>query len=135
MQGIFKCLKTDLLFLACTLTPKEINQFNCKYTIRRSIFSNSKCDFDLKRTDRSQFAQSANKQSIINGCKNSQASTGFLAIQFCLSANCKSIDLYGFDFFKSPTYYNPTGYKTMHNGDKESEKVLEYQECNLLKIH
>ena len=127
--------KTDLLFLACTLTPQEINQFNCKYTIRRSIFSNSRCDFDLKGTDRNQFAQVANKQSVINGCKNSKASTGFLAIQFCLSTNCKSIDLYGFDFFKSPTYYNPTGYKTMHNGDKESEKVLEYQECNLLKIH
>ena len=126
--------KTDILFLACTLSSKDISIFNPKYTVRRSVYSNSRCDFNLKNDDRKIYAQEANAISKKSGLINSQASTGFLAIQFCLSSNCKSIDLYGFDFFKSATYYNRPGYKTMHNGDKEAEKVLEYEKYGLLKI-
>lgn len=127
--------KTDLLFLACTLTPQEIKKYNAKYTVRRSIYSHSICDFELRKDDKFIFAQEANINCKNNNISKSQASTGFLAIQFCLSSDVKNIDLYGFDFFKTVTFYNPKGYKTMHNGDKEADKVLEYEKCNLLKIH
>lgn len=127
--------RTDILFLACTLNNIELNKYKAKYTVRRSMFCGTKCNFDLQQEERSVYVQESNKECKIQHLNKSQASTGFLGIQFVLSTNYKKLDLYGFDFFKSPTYYNPNGYKTMHNGDKEGEKVLEYQKVGLLEIH
>ena len=133
-------LHTDFLFLACTLTEEELHKYrhynrNC-WTIKRSNLCRNICTFDLHPSDRIRFAQvpNATVRAERHGLK-SQASTGFIAIQFALSTACKSIDLYGFDFFKTDTYYNPEGYKTLHNGDKEAEKVLEYAKYGLVKIH
>ena len=125
--------RTDLLFLACTLTNRELAMFDAKYTIRRSKLCKNICNFNIEPVDRKGLAQQRTKFVGINS--KAQPSTGFVAINFALSTECKSIDLYGFDFFKSPTYYNPIGYQTLHNGDKEGEKVLEYEKCGLLKIH
>lgn len=116
-------IRTDLLFLACTLSDEELKQFNARYTIGRSKLCQNICDFRISVSDRVSLKQ-----------VDSQASTGFIAINFALSAGAKKIDLYGFDFFRSPTYYNEPGYKTLHNGSKEEEKVLEYAECGLLEI-
>ena len=116
-------LKTSLLFLACTLTPEEMSRFEGAYTIRRSNLTKNVCHYTLSANDRLTLCQ-----------EGKQPSTGFLAINFALSAAAKSIDLYGFDFFQTPTYYNPLGYKTLHNGPKEREKVLEYQKWGLVKI-
>ena len=127
--------KTNILFLACTLNNEELKMFNSKYTIRRSRYCGNICNFDLNDGDKYQFIQDRNDESKRIGEKVSQPSTGFIAIQFCLSSKCKSIDLYGFDFFKNPTYYNKPNYKPLHNGDKEFKKILEYEKCNLLKIH
>lgn len=115
--------KTDILFLACTLNRIELNQFNARYTVKRSKLCGNQCDFNILSIDRITLKQGV-----------SQASTGFLAINFALSADCKNIDLYGFDFFKNPTYYNPKNYKTLHNGLSEADKVIEYEENNLLNI-
>lgn len=126
--------KTDILFLACTLKPQELEMFNAKFTVRRSKYCGNKCNFELTSNDKIQFTQDPNNESKRLREKVSQASTGFLALQFCLSSECKIIDLYGFDGFKNITYYNNINYKTTHNGDKELEKILEYEKYNLLKI-
>lgn len=115
--------KTDLLFLACTLTPEELKQYNARYTVRRSKLCQNECDFNVLKIDRARLKQGT-----------SQPSTGYLAVDFALGCNCKQIDLYGFDFFKNPTYYNPEGYKTFHNGNKEQERILELEKAGLLKI-
>lgn len=127
--------RTHLVFLACTITEGERLKYRHAYTIRRSNLCKNYCNFEIHPTDRTRFAQlpCAAVQKRSPG-KLSQASTGFIAIQFALSCDCKSIDLYGFDFFKSDTYYNPTGYVTLHNGDKEAEKILEYEKYGLLNI-
>ena len=116
--------RTDILFLACTLSNLELKIFNATYTVKRSNLCQNACNFDISKIDRVSLKQGV-----------SQPSTGVMAINFALSANCKSIDLYGFDFFKSPTYYNPKDYKTLHNGFDEAEKVKEYAENGLLKIN
>lgn len=127
--------KTTALWLACTLTPEELRSFHAACTIKRSNLCNNRCDFNLATSDRTRFAQvpSEYRRTQYPG-RQSQASTGFLAVQHALSTECKSIDLYGFDFFRSDTYYNPAGYQTLHNGDKEGEKILEYEKYGLLKI-
>ena len=127
--------KTDLLFLACSLSQEDIKKFNAKYTIKRSRYCTSKCDFELKVSDRAQFAQVANKETKRLKIEKSQASTGFLAIQFVLSTNYKKLDIFGFDFFKNPTFYNAKDYKPLHNGDEEADKILEYERYDLLKIY
>lgn len=116
--------RTDILFLACTLSNIELNIFNATYTVKRSNLCQNVCSFDISKVDRCSLKQGT-----------AQPSTGFVAINFALSTECKSIDLYGFDFFKSPTYYNPKDYKTLHNGASEAEKVKEYEKNGLLKIN
>ena len=115
--------KTDLLFLACTLTEEELSRFGARYTIRRSKLCGNNCDFKISKDDRNKYKQGS-----------AQPSTGFLAVNFALSCACKEINLYGFDFFKNATYYNPIGYQTRHNGGKEEEKILEYEKAGLINI-
>ena len=64
-----------------------------------------------------------------------QPSTGFMAIDLCLTAGAKSIDLFGFDFEQTPTFYNPEGYQTKHDYPCEKRIVLEYERCGLLTIN
>ncbi|MBR2679761.1 MAG: glycosyltransferase family 29 protein, partial [Exiguobacterium sp.] len=128
--------RTDILFLACDLTPEEIARYGHPKTIRRSRFCHTRCDYNLKTTTRARLSQAATDAvARRKPGHRSQASTGFLAVDFCLSAECASIDLYGFDFFTSPTYYNAPGYETLHNGAKEGERLREFEHCGLLKIH
>lgn len=116
--------KTDIVFLACTLTLGERLKYVNALSVKRSKLCRNLCDFKVATPDRIALRQG-----------NEQASTGFIAINFALSSECKSIDLYGFDFFENTTYYNPEGYQTMHNGQKEAEKVLEYEKNGLLTIN
>lgn len=115
--------RTDILFLACTLSTVELKIFNAIYTVKRSNLCQNVCNFNISKEDRCSLKQGV-----------AQASTGFIAINFALSANAKNIDLYGFDFFKSPTYYNPKDYKTLHDGQSEAEKIKEYAENNLVRV-
>ena len=115
--------KTDILFLACTLTNEELKRYNAKYTVRRSKLCKNECNFKVSKIDRARLKQ--------NGA---QPSTGYLAVDFALGCNCKSIDLYGFDFFQNPTYYNPVGYQTRHNGIGEQARMLELEKSGLIKI-
>lgn len=115
--------RTDILFLACTISNTELQEFGDAYTVRRSSLCQNICNFNLSSLDRRQLKQGG-----------AQASTGLVAINFALSADAKSIDLYGFDFFKSPTYYNAPDYKTLHNGAREAEKILEYADNNLVRV-
>lgn len=62
-------------------------------------------------------------------------SSGFMAISWMVRLGlAKSITLYGFDFGATPTYYNPEGYKTPHNYDREREIVLGWEKQGLLRI-
>ncbi|MBR2679436.1 MAG: glycosyltransferase family 29 protein [Exiguobacterium sp.] len=128
--------RTDILFLACDLTHQEIARYGHPKTIRRSRFCHTRCDYNLRTTTRARLSQEPNAAMRKRNPKlRSQASTGFLAVDFCLSAQCASVDLYGFDFFESPTYYNAPGYETLHNGVKEGERLKEFERCGLINIH
>lgn len=116
--------RTNYLFLACTLSNAELQHFGKCPTIKRSPLCQNTCVYSLEAQDRRQLKQGS-----------SQPSTGFIAINLALAANAKKISLFGFDFFKSPTYYNEPNYKTLHNGFAEAHKVLEYQKYGLVKIY
>jgi len=62
-------------------------------------------------------------------------SSGFMAISWLVRlGSAQSITLYGFDFGATPTYYNPVGYKTPHNYEREREIVLDWERRGLIKI-
>lgn len=127
--------KTHIVFLACTLTVSEQMKYRRAYLVRRSNLCRSFCHYALHPSDRTRYAQVPNQARANMGAGlMSQASTGYIAIQFALSTECSSIDLYGFDFFKTDTYYNPEGYVTLHNGNKEEDKILEYAKYGLVTI-
>ena len=62
-------------------------------------------------------------------------SSGFMAISWLVRLDsAQLVTLYGFDFGATPTYYNPVGYKTPHNYDREREIVLDWERQGLIKI-
>ena len=117
--------KTSILMLACELSKPDIQYYKAKYVIRRSNSYENSADFTVSNKDR----------RLLKDKLGSQPSTGFMAIDICLEAHAKSIDLYGFDFEATPTFYNSESYKTLHDYNKEQEIVSEYERAGLLKIN
>ena len=120
-QGI----KTGLLILACNLSQDEIKSYHAQYVANRSQHYDNKADFTIGNDER------AKMKNYIG----SQPSTGFMAIDICLFFEAKSINLYGFDFEATPTFYNPEGYQTQHDYAKEREIIKEYEKRGFVKIN
>lgn len=116
--------KTTILMLACELSKTDIQFYKAKYVITRSKFYENPSDFTISNEDR----------YLLKEKLGSQPSTGFIAIDMCLTANAKSIDLYGFDFEKTPTFYNNEEYQTQHDYKSEESIVREYEKAVLLTV-
>lgn len=116
--------RTDILFLACELTADELQQFDAQYTVNRSY--KTKCgDITLDNTLRRRYRKKY----------DAYPSSGLMAIIMCINAGAKRIDIYGFDFGKTPTYYNPEGYVTRHEYEKEREIIKAWQDKGILTIN
>ena len=116
--------RTDILFLACELNLDEKSSFKAVYYINRS--SATKCG-NLTLDDKERFELKAKI--------GKQPSSGFMAIDICREAGAKSIDLFGFDFEKTPTFYNPEGYETKHDYKTEESIVRDFEKNGILIIH
>lgn len=116
--------KTNLLILACDLTEEEIKSYNSKWVINRSEYYNNQNVFgNVSSRDREQLTK------IIEY----QPSSGLIAIDMCLTALAKSITLFGFDFEKTPTFYNPEGYITKHCYSNEEKYVMNLEKYGLVE--
>lgn len=104
--------RTDILIMACAVPLDDKANFKAKYYINRS-----------RNTTSGDYTISDQTREVIRQETIKQPSSGFMAVKMCLAAGAKSIDLYGFDFGKTPTYYNPEGYITLHDYDKEHEII------------
>lgn len=112
--------KTDILILACELNTEEKSRFKAKYYINRSARYKSG-DYTFPNEIRRRLKQ------IIGA----QPSSGFMAIDYCRQAGAKKIDLYGFDFEATPTFYNPAGYQTKHNYAKEKQLIGQFNDVEV----
>ena len=117
--------KTTILLLACELTEEEIESYHANFVVNRSTCWKNKTKYTLNNKERGKMVETL----------TAQPSTGYLAIDLCLNYGASEIDLYGFDFEKTPTFYNPEGYQTPHNYSAEEKVILEYEEQGRLKIH
>lgn len=116
--------KTNLLLLACLLTKEEIESFNAQFVCNRSKSYINPVPYTIK-----------NEQRALMKLKlGAQPSTGFMAIDICLYFDAKSIDLYGFDWEKTPTFYNPKDYHTQHKYSEEEKIIREYEKQGRLTI-
>lgn len=116
--------KTDLLLLACLLTKDEIDSFGAKYVCNRSHSYKNPVPWMIKNDQR----------ALMRLKLGAQPSTGFMAIDICLYFGAESIDLYGFDWEKTPTYYNPKGYQTQHRYSEEERIIRDYESKGMLTI-
>ena len=117
--------RTDLLLLACGLTDAEIRSYNSKWVANRSSSYQNPVYFTIPNQDR----------KVLREKLDCQPSTGFMAIDLCLASGANSIDLFGFDFEQTPTFYNPVGYQTQHDYPQEQQIVEEYERCGSLTIN
>lgn len=116
--------RTSILILGCEINKIQIDSYNARFTINRSGHYRNAVQFVISQTDRELL-----KEKI-----GSQPSTGFMAIDLCLTAGTKHIDLYGFDWERTPTFYNPQGYETQHNYKTEESIVRSYESAGLLTV-
>lgn len=116
--------KTDVLILACDLTLDEKASYEAKFYVNRS-----------KKTKTGELTISDERRRVFRTILGAQPSTGFLAVDLSMMAGAERIDLYGFDFEKTPTFYNPVGYKTKHDYAKEKEIMLDLQKRGVLTIN
>ena len=116
--------KTDIVILACELTLDEKASYKAKFYVNRS--RKTRCG-DLTIGDK--------MRSRLRALIGKQPSSGFMAIDLCMESGASKIDLYGFDFEKTPTFYNPVGYKTKHDYAKEKEIMLDLQKRGILTIN
>ena len=107
--------KTDILIMACELTKEERKSFNAKYYINRMKRFHNPTPLHFLNID---------IKTIGKEIKDARASSGFIAINLCVEAQAKSIDLFGFDWEATPTFYNPKDYKTLHNYADEKDLVF-----------
>lgn len=107
--------KTDILIMACELTKEERKSFNAKYYINRMKRFHNPTPLHFLNID---------IKTIGKEITDARASSGFIAINLCVEAKAKSIDLFGFDWEATPTFYNPKDYKTLHNYSDEKELVF-----------
>ena len=111
--------------LACTLSDDEIKQYKASYLVNRSgNYYNRLASFTIGNRER----------AIMAAGIGAQPSTGFMAVNICLYFGAKSIDLYGFDWGNTKTFYNPEDYQTQHNYSKEREIMAGYEANGLIKI-
>ena len=107
--------KTDILIMACELTKEERKSFNAKYYINRMKRFHNPTPLHFLNID---------IKTIGKEITDARASSGFIAINLCVEAQAKSIDLFGFDWEATPTFYNPKDYKTLHNYADEKDLVF-----------
>lgn len=119
--------RTNFLILACPLSKNEIGSYGAEYAANRSASSSygNKVPFTIGNIERQ------NMKNYLGA----QPSSGFMAVDICLYFGAKSIDLYGFDFESTPTFYNPKDYKTQHDYSKEKEVMLKYESLGYIKIN
>jgi len=116
--------RTDFLITAANLSDYDLSRFNAKYTANRSNNYTSNCDFTINNRDR----------GILANALGSQPSTGFMAINICLYFGAKEINLYGFDWGKTETWYHTQKEICQHNYSKEAEVIRGYEVNGLIKI-
>lgn len=114
--------RTTILFVGTDMDKAETNKFDNPIVICRSSHYMTPSNYVIGK-ERGQLKE------IIG----SQPSTGFMAIDMCLSMGAGKISLFGFDFEKTPTFYNPVGYKTRHDYSTEQALVSEYRKAGLIK--
>lgn len=117
--------KTSMLMLALNMPLEKLKLYNAKWVVNRSNRYDNRVDYIIPNIDRQKMRDRL----------DAQPSTGFMAIDLCLCAQAGSIDLYGFDGEKTPTFYNPEGYVTQHKYNKEQEIIQEYAKNKLLTIY
>lgn len=108
--------KTDILFLAEPFGKEHIKHFKPKLVLnRRQSFVHQNGG---KTIDRSHLLDRWFKHL------NAPPSSGFAMVHYMLENNPKlPIDIYGFDWGRTKTFYNPDYYKTHHNYSPE-EKII-----------
>lgn len=120
-QGSF----TTMVFLACNLASYELQGYNAQFFINRSNHYYNPTNLRVSNGDR----------KILADRLGAQPSTGFMVIDICLKFGAKQIDLYGFDWEKTPTFYNEPNYVTQHKYSEEEKIVLAYKKQGLLTIN
>jgi len=120
--------RTDILGLSSVLTQKEIKRYNPKAILWCTPKHELMTDY-LKKV-----AYIFPKSSWVNleSRINARPSTGLMMIYYVLSS-CKSITLYGFDFWNSNTWYSNENRPGPHNPKSEEQFIRQLTKVKIIQ--
>jgi hypothetical protein len=115
--------RTDVLFLSIPLTDKELLKFNPNYLVWCTPKHNKMTSY-LKENA---LFYNEKDWKLLNDKLGHRPSTGMMAIDLlsCLSSSWKSLTLYGFDHWKTETWYLNRIVPCHHNPEAEKKYIEE----------
>ena len=126
--------RTDILFLAYLADKIEVEKFDAKVVIfRRGQFKKPDISGYIYKPKRFDSAKLKIQQKKVDG-EGSNPSSGFLMIELLLDVGAGHITLYGFDWGKTPSYYNTPEDGKIHNYRAEEKIIRDYAKKGLITI-
>lgn len=119
--------RTDLLILAIEMPTDKIDSFHAKYVVNR-------CSNRANKERAVGFFEKKIKV-LFRKFFGAKPSSGYIAIDFCLFAGAETITLFGFDWERTPTFYNPKEYKSPHAYSREEKAVRNFVNSGRVKIY
>ena len=128
--------RTDVLFLSFTslkLSDEKIKKLNPK----QIIWCTPKKRFITEWIRKNALRYPIENWNCLYSALGHRPSTGIMAFEYLLGFDFESLTLIGFDFWKTPTWYNNVIFKAKHSPKDEEkyirDKIKEYKGKIILK--
>ena len=111
--------KTDVLFLSMPIQEERLRQLNPKFI----IWCTPKQELMTPHLQKHALTYSKVDWYRLFGTLKARPSTGVMAFDILINIGCKQLDLYGFDHWKSVTWYNDKNRPSHHNPETEEKYI------------
>jgi len=116
--------KTNILVLSTPLSKETIKEFNAKYVFWATPKNRSKIEYDF-------CYDLKDWEKLFNTLRGNRPSTGCMIFDYLINhIDFESLDLFGFDFWETPTWYTGDIRTGPHNQDFEKAYINKEIEKN-----
>jgi len=117
--------RTDILVLSTLLSEETIKEFNAKYVFWATPKNRDNTKYDF-------YYDLVEWGNLFKKLRNNRPSTGCMIFDYLVNnVNFELLDLYGFDFWSTPTWYTNSIYTAQHSPEKEKDYVMKQIEKNM----
>ena len=137
LKPISQGSRTDILAMSCRMSePDLLRQFDPKVIFWMTPRWWHIAPYSRQVMQRVSFFSHRDwKQLSRERLDGRRPSTGFMTAQLLLQLGAREVHLFGFDFGRTPTFYNAPDYKTPHDYAAEARQLRAQTAAGALTIH